>query len=415
MPINPTKVRLRSCRIRGVDVRLMTNKISVYESMCKPYITSIVTIIDNNNLINGLGLRGGEEIRFAFDGGGHVYEATHYISTIKGEKSAENKRAMVYTINAISPSFFYDRANLVQRSDVNIPGTAAISAIFGEYLSGDRPLNIFPSLGMIAKSDIGGFVTQNKKPFTAINDIMKQISFGGFKSGSPVFFLNQYEYVVAPLEQLLASVSAQATFEERSTWGSDWRHTFNTTHVVIDAATHDEDNEEASGRGGAMNIAAAATGALNLFDIAKGAEAVPAMFGQIGGSFGGLGEAASGGIQKFVRGKLGGIQNVLQMDSRRNEPSNDQGMNAVAENSFQAQVKDGVNYLIKVPIQGGINCTVGRGINAKLIPPHGDQQRGHNRVGGLMIVADLCHECYFDNREVQATTTFRGVKTGFNV
>lgn len=409
--INPTRVRLRRCSIMGVDVRLLTQKISVYETVCKPYISGEVTILDNNNVINNLRLRGGEPISFAFDGGGgRTYSCDHFITSISDSKQSQNKRAVIYTIQTVGPSFMYDRANLVQRSDVNIPGSAVIQSIFGQFLSGDAPLNIFPSLGLIAKTEIGGFVTANKKPFTAIGDIAKRLTYGGYKTGSTVFFRNRDEYVVAPLEHLFATASPQEFYEQRSTWGSEWHHVFTSTNAIIQAATINK-GENDSGIGGATNLAMAAGGALNLFDIAKGEEAIPAMFGQIAKAIGS--GADIGGVSRFVRGKLGGIQNVLQMDGRRNDPSQDQSLNAVQENMFKAQVKDAPQYLIKVPIQTGLNATVGRGVRAKLLPPNGDGSKGAQRLPENFLVADLCHECFFDKREVQATTTLRIVALGY--
>ncbi len=397
MPIQPGQCRARVFRINGVDLRLHLNCVKIYESMCKQYVTSEFTIVDNNNVINTLGLSGTEPVSFAFDGGGRVYESTHYITTIDGEESSDNLRSVIYKINAVGPSFYLDRANLVQRSDVNIPGSAVIQSIFGQYLGGDAPLNILPSLGMIAKTDIGGFVTANKKPITAIMDIARKMTYGGYKTGSTMFFRNRDEYVIAPLEHIFATMGSQETFEQRATWGSEWEHIFTSTHAIISAATI-IDKDKGTGRGGATSSAMASQGALNVFDIAKGMETMPPQFGIMAGK-----------INKFIRGKLGGIQNVLQMDSRRNEPSTEQSLNAIQENMFRARVKDGVQYLIKVPIQSGINVTVGRGLTAKLVPPAGDQKRGTSRLPSQFLAADLCHELYMDSRPMAGTTTVRCV------
>lgn len=410
MAVNPTKVRLRKFTIKGVDMRQMCNCIKTFESMCKPYVTTEITIIDNNNAINNLRLRGGEEIRFAFDGGGRIYEDTHFITTISDSKQNKNLRTVVYTINAVSPSYYYDRANLVQRSDVNITGSQAIQSIFGQYLGGDKPLNIFNSLGLIAKDTIGGFITANKKPFTAIGDIAKGLTYGQYKTGSTVFFRNRDEYVIAPLEHLFQTASPLESFVQKSTWGSEWQHTFNATNAIISAATINQGEGE-SGVGGGSHIAMAASGALNVFDISKGMEVMLPQFGQIASA---IGNGEIGGMSRFIRGKLGGMQNVFQTDNRRNDLSNEQLINSIQERMFQAQVKDGVQFLIKVPIQSGINATVGRGVRAKLLPPSGDMARGLQRLPELFLAADICHECYFDQREVQATTTIRIAATGYN-
>lgn len=400
------------CTIQGADVRKHTQKISIYETMCKPYLTATIVINDTSNIINNLMLRGGERVSFVIDTGiGKIYESVQYILSINEAESQDNFRSMVYTIQTASESYFNDRAGLVQRSDVNIPATAAAQLIHSEHVGTDAPLQVLmPSLGMIAKSDIGGFVTSNKKPFKAIEDILARCSYGSIKSGSTVYFRDRDSYVIAPLEHLFNTMSAQEKFVQKQTWGADWRDTFNAYNAIIHASTKVNETEGKQ-RGGMNNIAAAAKGALNVFDVAQGKEVVMKTAQAAKAIQGSL----SGIAQQFGRGKFGGIPNVLQIDSRRNEPSNDQSLNMVEQNMFQAQVKDSVNYYIKVPIQSGINITVGKGAHASLLPPVGDLDKGRQLIGGLMLVADVCHECIFTDTIVQGTTTFRGVTISYAV
>lgn len=410
MIVQATKVMLRMFTIDGADLRKSCQSISVFETMCKPYITATIVINDTSNIINNLGLRGGEKVSFVIDTGiGKIYESVQYILSINEEESQDNLRSMVYTISTATESFFNDRASLVQRSDVNIPATSAAQAIHDEFVGKDAPLEVMmPSLGLIAKTEIGGFVSSNKKPFKAIEDILCRCSYGGIKTGSTIYFRNKDSYVIAPLEHLFNTMSAQDHFIQKQTWGSDYRDSLLTYNAIIHVSTK---VDEGSGgqRGGMSNIVEAAKASVNVFDVAKGteivskaAQAAPAIAGGLTGIAG-----------MFGKGNFG--HNVMQMDSRRNEPSNDQSLNMVAQNMFQAQVKDSVNYFIKVPIQSGINVTVGKGINAKLLPPVGDLPSGYNLTGGLMLAADVCHECYFDAREVQGTTTMRAVQIRFNV
>jgi hypothetical protein len=335
----------------------------------------------------------------------------HIVTVGDGEEQADAMRSIMYRINCASVSFFNDKANLVQRSDVNIPATSVASAIHNEYIGGDAPLRVLmPTLGLVAKTDIGGYVTSNKKPFKAIEDVLRRATYGAYKTGSTVYFRDVNSYVISPLEHLFATMDQQEWFEQRATWGSRWQDVFESIHAIISAKTV-IDEKSNSGRGGAAKIAAASKGALNIFDVSQGAEAIMHQGQFAPNAFSG---SLAENVRRFARGKWGGIQNVRQIDTRRNPLSTDASINTLAENMFQAQVKDGVNYLIKVPIQTGINVTVGKGIYAKLLPPTGDQDSGYNAVGGLMLVADLCHECFFDGRLVQATTSMRGVQGGLS-
>lgn len=400
--IQPTKVRLRACAIKGVDMRMHCKSLAVYESMCKPYITSKFIIVDRTNMINGMQLMGGDPINFAFDGGGEVYESEQFILTINGEASTQNGRTIIYTITAATEAYFKDRANLVQQSFLQQQHTSAAQQIHSQFIGG----NLFvamPSMGMIAKKDIGSYISSNVKPFKAIEDILRRATYGAYKSGSTVYFQDKEGHVIAPLEHLFATLAPQQVFEQRATWGSDWRHIFTATNAIIAAQTIIDENKN-SGRAGSQQLAAASSQALNVYDmkdkgliVSKAAQAF-----------------SSGPMSRFAA-KNGGIVNTLMMDSARNDPSQDPAQNRIQENLFQAKIKDGVNYLIKVPIQSGIQVTIGQGIDARLIPPSGDQNTGYNAIGGLMLVADLCHECFFDDRQVQATTTMRAVQINYNV
>lgn len=408
--IQPCKVALRACNIGGADVRKHTQSIFFYSTICKPYLTATIVINDTSNIINNLQLRGGEKVAFAIDTGiGKILESVQYIISIDEAESQDNLRSMVYTITTASESYFNDRAGMVQRSDVNIPATAAAQLIHSEHVGTDAPLNILMnSIGMLAKSDIGGFLTTNKKPFKAIEDILSRASYGGIKTGTTVHFRNAEEYIIAPLEHLFNTMSASETFIQKQTWGADWRDTFNSYNAIIHAST--KINEGGKQRGGMNNIAAAAKGALNIFDSSQGKELIAHAAKAAESIAGGLAEIG----QAFGKGKYGGIPNVVQFDSRRNDPSTEQSFNTLAENMFKAQVKDSVNYTIKVPIQTGINVLAGYGFNAKLIPPTGDLHKGYQAAGGLMLAADVSHQCTFTDTLVQGVTVIRGVQVKYN-
>lgn len=406
MPLfNPTKVRLLRCTIKGVDARLHCNGITVYEDMCKPYITATVHIVDNANMINALELQRGDQIDFAFDTGFGTYRSTQYLLDIPKEMSTKGLRTMVYDLMTATAGYFNDRANMVQRADVNVPASSVAASIHNEFIGTDAPLRMLvQTVGLIAKTDIGGFQTTNKHPFKAIQDILDRAVFPGYPSGTPVYFRDRDSYVIAPLEHLFATMSPQEHFVQKATWGSDWRHTFadSESRFAIIAAKTILSDQESSGRGSAGNVTAALKGSINMFDIAQGTELLRNL-----GQSGGIG----GALNRFASGRIGGIPNVLQMDTRRNEPSTEQGMNSIIENAFKARVKNATAYLVKVPIQSGISCTIGKGAHIRLLPPVGDQQSmGRQRVGGLGLLSHLMHECWFDNRSVQGTTTFRLVQ-----
>jgi len=415
--IQPCKVALRSCTIKGILVTPHVQAISIQETMCKPYITATIAVNDSGNIINNLKLRGGEEVTFAVDNGmqneNSIYESTQYIMSIEETERQDNYRTMYYIIRTASESFFKNRANIVQNAFQLIPGTSAAEQIHNQYVGGDAGLQIpLPSLGLIAKQESGGYNTNNKKPFKAIRDLIENLSYGAVQTGSTVYFRDRRSYVIAPLEYLFMTMGSQETFEQRQTWGQHWTDTFTTYNAIIHATTKINE-DQGKQRGAISNIMAAASAMNNVFDRALGQEVVISAMGAAAAQFGAA--AGVGDVKKFITGRMGGLPNVHETDSRRLAPGTDQQLNMVAQNAFQAKVKDGTNYLIKVPVQTGFNVTVGKGITAKLLPPIGDSnQNTAQYLDNQMLVAEVNHECYFDDREVMGTTTMRGVQIGYN-
>lgn len=398
----PTKVRLRKCTIAGVDMRLHVQNIKVYESMCKPYITSNITVIDNNNIINQLNLAGGEPVNFAFDAGDNVYRQKQHILSVTGQPTEKNKRVQVYEIATVGPSYVKDRASLVQESYKNTPATSVAEKIHNTYLSGDAGLiNKLPSLGMIAKDDIGSYITTNVKPFKGIEDALRRATYGQYKSGSTVYFRDANNYVIAPLELLFRTAQPQYDFIEKATWGTSIDDIFNAHNAVIAASTVVKDGIKPGGSSIAKS-AAASNQSLRIWDN-KLKKFVQNQGAKATGVLSSIKNVGS------LVGKAGGVMNILEMDSARNPLSSDPSINRVQEQSFQATVADATKYYIKVPIRGGLACTVGQGVNVQLMPPVGDQNVSRHRHGGRMLIADLVHDCYFDKRTVMGTTTFRGV------
>ena len=86
------------------------------------------------------------------------------------------------------------------------------------------------------------------------------------------------------------------------------------------------------------------------------------------------------------------------------------------EKMYSAQVRSGPQLQWKVPLQTGINVTVGRGATVFLAPPT-DQAIDPSTLsyGGLYFVTDLAHELVVtENTGIIGTTTMQGMKPGYN-
>lgn len=405
--IQPTKCRIRSFVVNGVNLTTHLNKISVYESIFKPYLQATAVVLDKNNLLVNMNLQGGEFCSVSFDSGGYVYSANYMLFAVHGEKSTSSLRVQSYNMQMIGPSYFKDRAETVQQSFQHIPATSAISQIHSQYI-GEGLRILMPSIGPISQQS---YIVSGKKPFTAINDIAKRCVYPGAKSGNTLYFRDRDSFVLAPLEQLFNTMGSQQTFIQKSTWGAHWQDIALATHAIIAARAEVDYNK--NGSAGARDASKAKRQSKKVFDwrtkkkmIDKGVSDISA------GNFAGA-AALAGSFFGSLAGQ-GGIANYMTMDGANLPAATDPSAKTEEEQLYSALFRNGPMLTIKVPINSGIDVTVGKGITANLIPPIGDTNAGRSHVGGRMLVTDLCHEIYADSKMMNGTTTMQAAKGGYS-
>ena len=410
----PTKARFRKFTINGFDFfgKGMLNQLKVYETIMKPYITAQATIIDNDNILNNLNLTGGESCSFCFDGNrGPIYEQDLFVLSIKGEKSSQSLRTMIYTVELIGEAYFKDKKSLVQQSFKHIPATDAIKQIHNKFIGTDAPLRILSdSLGAIAKES---HIVSSVKPFKAIADIRKMLNYAKYDTGNSLYFRDAKSYVLGPLEQLFDELQNQNEFFQRSTWGISFLDLSRVENAIIAAIADVEFGS--NGRGGLKDIAGVASQEKKVFDMKAKKVIINKLASQIkpgkviGDALGMLSEVVQG-----VVGGHGGVANYMTMDSANLPAVTDGSNNSEKERLYAALVKNGPCMTVKVPIQSGMICTVGKGIKLNLLPPTGDLGVGRNLTSGQYLVHSLCHDLKTDDRMVNATTTMSCARAGYN-
>ncbi len=408
--VDPTISQIRSISINGIDVTSYTNAIRIFETVCKPYITGQITLVDTNNLIENMKLQGGETVRGAFaapPNDSPPYEFDTRILTIKGHPAPNSLKKAIYTIDIIGPLYFQDRGSLVQSAHKGQIGTSAIQQIFGQYLGGDSLKVLQESIGMLG--DKQGFTVNNKKPLTAISDIAKQSLFPG-QSGNILMFRDRYNVNLAPLEYLMNNLSEQEHFIQKEVWGFEM-DPLDIYRAIIFAAA---DNSRAGGRGGMGEVAAVANQSQVTFDMhtsdLKITDAAPISGGLISNALNSV-----SGFLGLSPGGLGGSPNV-QVHNTQLQPAATAAFNkTMKEKMYSAQARGGPQLQWKVPLQTGINVTVGRGARVLLAPPT-DLPVDLNSIGtnGLYFVTDLAHELVVTELgDVVGTTTFQGLLGGY--
>lgn len=408
----PTKSRIKSLHIKNTDFTSHVNQLRVYESISKPYLTAKITIIDNNNILDNMGLVGGEPVSFSFDGGpnSQSYDANLYVLTVKGQKSNESLRAQIYDIECIGIAYFNDKKSLVQQSFKFIPGTQAISKIHGQFIGTDAGLRILAqSIGPLS---LQSYIVSAQKPFKAINDIKKRLNYGGFQSGSTLYYRDRDSYVLGPLEALFAQLSPQQQFFQEATWGKNWFDEIRAQNSIISAVADVDYND--SGRTSMKDIADKASQEKKVFDFRIKDLAVNKMAGAPGiGAVVGSAMSIASTILGGGAGGHGGRPNYSVMDSAHLPAQLDPSNKSEAEQLYNALIKNGPTITVKVPIQSGIQCTVGKGADLKLLPPVGDvNQIGPNMASGLYLITDLMHYLASDDRQCTGVSIFQCARGG---
>ena len=411
----PTKSIVKHCYIHGIDITRHINKVSLYETICKPYITAKLTVMDSDNALDGMYLIGAEPVQVEFqpyDFVDNIYDANLKLHGIKGNQSTQNLRTVVYQVDLIGDVYFKNMASVIQKSLPLMTGTEAIRTIHGMSFGGGLTV-LEESLGMLSKEAAHNI--NSYQPLKAIADLSKKLVFGSVKSGSVYYFKNRFTHVLAPLESLLAQSEIAGTFVQKNTWGASWPEDLYTAMSSIIAAKTEMD--DTAGRMKMGEVLSATKQSQKLFDLRSKKGLVDQMAETIGGEFGNdfLGNLVGGGDSE---GGVGGRNNFGVMNSSQTPSSSvDQSAKTASENMYQAAMMNGPIVTIKVPLQSGIKVTVGQNIIAKLLPPAGDLDTPPTSswIGGKMLVADLCHELYLDDHQMNGTTTMKCIRGGYNI
>lgn len=404
--VQPTKGRFRRCIVDGVNMVQFLQNLQVFETITKPYFTGqakIVVNVDHDN-IRGQDMSMKEFVA-TFDAGfGQIYDIKFKIMSCEGKVSNENLRSKHYTFTLIGEEYFKNQAELAQESFKHINGSQAAKIIHSKYLG--TPLKILSqSLGMLSKES---YVVSAAKPFKAITDIAQQLTYGQFKTGSTLYYKDRDSHVLAPMEQLFTQLSPTVRFIEEATLGKNWNDMARASFNII----HCEANfEEFNGR--SKGVSSSTRQENKGFNVQTKQKLIDDFVKQI--PIGKLAGNAAGLLNQFGQlvGRHGGRANYRLTNTGHKDTQVDPAMKSPNEQLYQAMIRDGPSVTCKVPIQGGLYCTVGKGVELKLIPPLGDMDTfSYDPYGGKMLVVKICHDMWNVDKLVQATTTLQCVKGG---
>lgn len=396
----------------GVDITNHVIMFNLYESIYKPYITIHVELLDNTpgGVIKNIGPKPGDPLVFSFDvveDNGlfstkrWTYDGVVYLLGLKGETKNDSLRSVHYIVKGIGPSWMKDQKTIVQQPFQHISATRVMANIHNSYVGGDAGLRVLEeSIGPVDKEV---WWAQGIKPFLAIEKLKSRANYASVKTGSTMYYRDRDGYVIAPLEKMFKTMANQQTFVQKTTDGIYITDLETSKQTIV--AIHSLVDENEMGRIGATRTASAssqAQGSFNLKSKENKYEAAKSFISSVGGILRGGG------------GQHGGKPNYGVFDSHKMKEQAPH-QKARAENAYLAQFKNGVQFAVKVPINTGINVTVGDGVFLKLIPPQGDMSvpsvLGQDQ-SGLYMVTTLVHTMKFFSSITNGFTAFECAKGG---
>jgi hypothetical protein len=421
--VEPSKGQMLIFGIKGVNLTQYLHCLRVYESICKEYITAQAIIYDDNNVIENMGIMPNDPAFFMFRappndytysaGLGGGYGAIQVLK-MKGEQAPGTLKFQIYTIDLIGPVYYQDRQSSVfNDAFANDIGTGHIQQIWNQYLNSDTLNILTPSAGMVGSSEdshTGG----GDHPLTVIKNILKElVSDQSADTGSWLIFKNRFGVnvvQVAALFRAIANASGSGSFGgsplvsditnhgqqeyflQKETWGVRFED-LHLYHAIIFAQVEAREGTGSGGRGSGVNTSGTKNLTQAAYDMATG-NIIPQLSG---GS--GAGAALAG----------------LQITNSKIWPNATAPFTKTSgEATYSALCKDSPGLVLQVPMQTGLNVTVGKGIWAQLVPPIGIAAGAGNintyLLNGPWCVTDLVQEIYTDERERQATTTLQCLK-----
>lgn len=394
--VKTTSARLLRCNIKGADCKYYCRKLVVRESFCEHFITAELTIYDNNNVINSLKLQAGDPVSIAFDApvNSFVWENDFMVLKYEGEQEADNLKMVVYTITVVTSEYYSDRGNIVKHSTA--PGDTGVKVIQEIWSTcGFKPGLVPLVTDTPIQTQTEPFQIHELKPFTAIMNVRNQMYYPSYPSGNVLCYREYKQQTLSPLEYLFQRLAPQCPkpFIQKATWGVNVRDIFESEQAIIYARA-----QTRNGSGGGSGVASTSSQGKKSFDRAKGILGMNSIFGA----------AMGGGVAGGSR--FGGAVNNMLNNSQRVEQASDFTNKIDKERHYAALIKAAPQYNIRVPLQWGIQHTVGKGAEFKLLPPMGDRDFDGQNPGGLMLISDLIHEIFFDIKTVQGTTTFQLLK-----
>lgn len=421
--IQSTKVALRTCTIgavpymerRGDNIieNFAVHSLRVYEDICKAYFTGQLVIEDQLNATDPYLYPATEvQISWTVYPENKTYTEKFRVYSIESKpKNNDQYAGMLITINLIGDEYFNDTQNTVMMNIPNQPATTAAAGIHNQYIAENGGIQVSPSVGMIGTTEHPHQVL-NMKPIKAIHDLLDKAVSAGYRTCAFTYFRNKPGYVIAPLEELFTTSAIVGAFQHVPAQGTTLESILQGYNHIIHFRPMAPPSEAT-----AAGIRVAELDALmktsSFFDMKTGNFISSVGSGGLQRALGVIQNVRSAqNIANVGRALLGSsvkspfgarmIFNAINEDRQpRAVDKNGPGGYNTAEEAFLAAVSFSKKYWISVPMQTGIDVTIGRRINV-IYPVR------NTRQAKTLFVARLIHEIQFKTPGAKAYEPAQG-------
>jgi hypothetical protein len=397
--IQPTKATLLECTIGGVPWVTVQNgsvvnyfhvqELRIYEDNCKFYFTGQLVIETQLNVFERfLSPQAEVVIAFVAPPNNFIYRETFRVYAYESKpREGDIEGSMVTTISLLGDEYFKDKSETVQVNIPNQTATVAARKIHDQYIGENGGL-VIPqeSVGMIGQQ-LHPHQVLSKKPSKAIHDLLDKAVFPVSSSGPGVYFRNKKGYVIAALEYLITTAPFTGNYYHKPAGGANLEDTLAGYQNVLNFRPMAPPGDDRGGaRGGEAEGRNRVFSAIDL---------------AVGNSKTGRGSGGTG-FPEAMKYIADSYRQAITID--KNGPGGFQAR----EDAFITQLTYSPKYWLSVPLQSGINVTVGERV--RVTYPVSDQITTKN-----LWVARLIHELRFTEGRDRTKVTVNGTTDIFGV
>jgi hypothetical protein len=392
--------RLKDINLKGYDIKPITRTLMVRESICTPFITAELMVLDNDNWLTGeIAPNGGDYVNASFDSphpysSGTVYNMETQIVDIKATKAKDNLDMKVYTISLIGNEHMVDKGQTLssQTSSPQENGVEMIQNIWNQ--------SEFKKILYTWGEEDNPQQTGNQpshvdmvSPLTGIGQIRDKMYYSKYPTGNVLFYVSNYGGThienLVPLQKLYEEQTPTWTFTQKQTWGSHWGDMF--------------------GGGGSDSAI------MQIYESNKRIMLDPKEFRSQYVRTDDINKGRPGTRNHLWFGPmLPGFPTLTRTDSDRVEPESSPAALADSARLYAMQMKSLPQYVVEIPYIHGLNITVGDSVELNVLPPH-PIGSGFSRHSGDYLVTDLVHEVHNDLRNITGRTVLHCLKQGENI